>query len=450
MQEIRKSYYLIDKLIEANLNCDNYVPSKYNISISYDDNNYIVFNSLTRGIVLLSEEENTKLIDVHNNTSLCNDAIQFLIKNHYIVDAQIDETKRYFELYKTIKAFEPISTKKRKFKIYTTTYCNARCFYCFEEGIKRQTMTMDTADSVVQYIIKEKVDEKIELYWFGGEPLCNQSVIDYICSELSKNNVDFTSSIITNGYLFNQENIKKSVINWKLSFAEITLDGFGETHNKRKNYINPKSDPFEKTLENIHFLDDMNVNVLVRLNFDINNLESIKKLISFLTEDFVCSKNITIVPAMLMDDCFCYRNNTNIENQKVLYQELYQMRDFLKEKHFLEFTTLSDRFLKNHCMADNPSCSVINTDGRLFTCQSTDEKMCYGDIYNGITNSDVLDKWHNPKTIRNKCYDCCYLPECSPFDMCPAQNELCKMNYSFTVNRKLRATAHKLINKGKI
>lgn len=72
-------------------------------------------------------------------------------------------------------------------------------------------MTEETAEKVARYIITHApkgID--IRLDWFGGEPLYNEKVIDIITSRVASAGFNFSSSMISNGYLFNDTNLRKA------------------------------------------------------------------------------------------------------------------------------------------------------------------------------------------------------------------------------------------------
>ena len=96
-------------------------------------------------------------------------------------------------------------------------------------------MNEDTAEAVAKFIIKSYNGKKVSIQWFGGEPLCNISAIDKICTYLTEHKISYKSTMTTNGYLFDNEVVKKSVDVWNLQSVQITLDGLAETYNKVKN-----------------------------------------------------------------------------------------------------------------------------------------------------------------------------------------------------------------------
>lgn len=439
MKIVREMNTLVKLLLSQKYDAAKYIPSCFNV-IEKVEETYIVFNTFTRALIILDKHEFSLLNEQTNR--ITNETIIKLIKLNFLVDADIDETKQYTQIQNFNRVINLSNNKIKTFKIYTTTYCNARCFYCFEEGISKNNMSDKTADAVIDYIYKNKSDEKIKLYWFGGEPLCNQHIINKICTNLAENNVEYESTIVTNGYLLDKQLIDKAVNKWNLSLIQITLDGFGEEHNKRKAYVNPLSDPFNKTIENIKLLSKANIKLIIRLNFDNNNLSSIKKLIPFLKQNISDFHNVTVAPVLLKDNCFSNKSNTLMPDTDDVNMNdaLIELQEILYQSNMHYYSPVYKQLPTNSCIADNPKSVVISTDGKLYTCQNCDEEMCYGDIFNGITNSNLLDSWRNPKEVRKKCYNCVCLPECTSFDKCPVETHSCLQNKLYNIRKKMIAT----------
>lgn len=110
--------------------------------------------------------------------------------------------------------------------------CNLRCKYCYATGgnynLKRGLMSYATADSFISFCTKTfKTIENI--VFFGGEPLLNYEIIDYICNQFkilysqSKVQKIPTFGIITNGTLMNKKILE--ILNKHISFITVSIDG---------------------------------------------------------------------------------------------------------------------------------------------------------------------------------------------------------------------------------
>ena len=150
-----------------------YKKSKYNIFVPYEDSKTIIFNSLTGSIGLFDEETMEK----YNNDTFSLEETELLLKKGILVDCGYDElSKVNNDRVNGIKY-----TKGKFIRVWTTSACNARCYYCFEKGIATTKMTKETADQLVVFIDNMLNDgDKLTFEWFGGEPLLNVEIIDYI------------------------------------------------------------------------------------------------------------------------------------------------------------------------------------------------------------------------------------------------------------------------------
>ena len=122
----------------------------------------LLYNTLTCSLVLLTPDEAADIT-----------AQPELIDRWFLVPQEHDDRKACIEIRQMAALLTPATESINKYIILPTTGCNARCFYCFEKGTKPVTMTAETASKVVRYIVAHRGDKKVELRWFGGEPLVN-------------------------------------------------------------------------------------------------------------------------------------------------------------------------------------------------------------------------------------------------------------------------------------
>ena len=155
----------------------------------------LLYHVMTRAVVLLTPEEAKRMTDNPGS-------VPGLVAQWFAVPPGHDDRK----LAREVRAVGKMLEKKPKgitsYTILTTTDCNARCFYCYEKGRNRIPMQEETARKVVDFIIKNTPDKQVKLRWFGGEPLYNKEVISLICGELREAGIEFRSSMVSNGYLF--------------------------------------------------------------------------------------------------------------------------------------------------------------------------------------------------------------------------------------------------------
>ncbi len=125
-----------------------------------EDDGVLYFNALTREMIRVpKEEEFTEPVQ------------EYLDRHWFFVPAGTDDMKLADQVRSVMRYLVPQAEGVSSFVIFTTTDCNARCFYCFEKGCRKVDMTMETADAAADFILKNSGEHTAKLQWFGGEPL---------------------------------------------------------------------------------------------------------------------------------------------------------------------------------------------------------------------------------------------------------------------------------------
>lgn len=206
----------------------NYKLSKYNYIFSFNSSDY-VYNTFSGALVKLPKDGKDRLVNFDNYDSEPDSFLQLSIKNGLIIPVNIDET----EILNFTRSNAICQEKNIFYEILPTTACNARCFYCFENGVKHTSMTKETAQRVCDFIINQNPSkESVLIQWFGGEPLLCPDIITFITQtldrELSKRNVKIKYQMTTNGSLITNRMIGLFKDVWHISKVQITLDGTKE------------------------------------------------------------------------------------------------------------------------------------------------------------------------------------------------------------------------------
>ena len=255
------------------------------------DDGVLLFNVLTREMLLLTDEEYSALDRLSN------------LRDKWFMVPQTLEDKKYADQVQFIR--KTIHKKPQHitgYTIFTTTDCNARCFYCYEMGRSRISMSVETAHKAADYIAKHCGGEKVKLSWFGGEPLFNKQVIDVICGDLSEYGIEYKSNMISNAYLFDEETVNRAVNVWKLKWVQITLDGTEEVYNRSKAFIyKDGKNPYQIVMANIGRLLDAGIRVFVRMNMDEHNAENLFELAEELHERFADKKGLYAYSHVLIE-----------------------------------------------------------------------------------------------------------------------------------------------------
>ena len=267
-----------------------------------------MLNDLTHELLLLSEREYAdRLTD------------PTMIRKWFCVPVDFNDKKLAGQVRNMVRLMDPPTGIIEKYTIFTTTACNARCFYCFENGWKTTDMSEETAAQAAEFILRKSGDEVIHIDWFGGEPLYNAKVIDIISRRIQKSGRRYYSLMISNGYLFDDDMIRKARDLWNLQSVGITIDGTEPVYNRIKSYIYKEGNPFERVLNNIDRLQKAGIGLSIRLNMDRHNVEDLYQLVDVLGERFGGREHMYIVPKLLYENLPVRTIQRTGEQRKFLY-----------------------------------------------------------------------------------------------------------------------------------
>ena len=404
----------------------------------------MITNTFTRFFAVASEKEAEVIspnASVPSNwiANLTEKEFEDLADNRIFLDDSVNEFQTYLDTYGMLDHLLRGRTKFDRYNILTTTGCNARCYYCFEDGYysKPEHMSLDTAEKVSDYILRTHDDnKKIYIRWFGGEPLVNLKVIDYISNRLNNNRVDFYSTMSTNGLLCSKKVIEKALSSWRMSKIRITLDGWGDDHNSRKNF-HGVNDAFSIILDNIDAIVKAGIIMVVRLTIDSHNFESLLRLTNYLVEKYQGFNNFMMYSHCLHEDI----SRKTLENNPILFNKVNEYNDrltnMLMEAHVYDYERLQpDGFRMYLCAAQDPTKISITPSGGLCRCEClSNDEVTWGKVGGEIDNKDIYAYWHdNINNCREQCKDCILLPLCTPYSICPLSFIHCKRRFERNLN----------------
>lgn len=343
-----------------------------------------------------------------------------LAEDYDLVPGHKDETAFYMSIYKLMRTF----AKKKGFTGYMilpTLGCNAHCVYCYEKDRPRISMTGETVDRTIRYILEtRRKNTRLHLSWFGGEPLLRTDVIDSICLALAENGIEYKSSIVTNGSLINDDLIDKMIRDWHIEEAQISMDCAEQDYIARKNYDHYENN-YWNVMKNAEKLLSRNIAVGIRCNVDGGNIDQIPFFLSDLGSVIKEKNRLLVYFAPL----HAFRESPAFLPNR---EKLSASRAMVEQEGFRN-TAAEDlkRFRANRCMADQPSgYAVIAPGGDLYTCLHCEPGTSHGNIFQGTTRPDVWRSFTEAGDVREKCRECPLLPECTPFSKCPNRNDYCK------------------------
>ncbi len=381
------------------------------------DKGYLLVNNITQAMAYIWKSEYMHLFEKGWNTEY----MRFLKEHFFLVPLDYND---YEECEKLRKRFLPdldksiCFTNPSYFTILSTTECNARCFYCYEKGRAQFPMTDEIANKVADFIIKVRDKSKpVQIGWFGGEPTYNTKPMDIISTRLKEAGIPYSASIISNGYLIDEDMCKKFVDLYKINHIQVTIDGIGEKYDRVKNYIyNNDESAFDKVIENIERLLKAGIGVSVRMNLDLHNADSLKQLIHFLRQRLGHYGRL-LHPYVY--PIFEETAERDPEHRAKVFRQLEEIVFILDECDFMQDAKIHSGLKLQHCMVDSTDSILIGPKGDIGLCEhyTTDH------FFSHIDNYEEKD-WNEIQAFRDYlepnelCKDCPLLPSCLRIDLC--------------------------------
>lgn len=427
-------------------------------------------SSLRKPEVFPSQEENLKMADAFAGQGGMDgeELRKKLIEKHFLVPETFDEYEEACNFRRLAEILTPKTEEITEFTVFSTTDCNARCAYCYELGRPRRPMSDETARDAAAFIARVSGGKEVTLTWFGGEPLYNRRAIDVLTNELKSRGVAFRSKMVTNGFLFDEETVRTANAVWKLERVQITLDGTEEAYNRIKAYVgfwntgsardsgdspafgsgiqnmpdspeqvpsgrNDRRDlrknqetekdnctaktmdaeeksPYRRVLRNIELLLGAGINVDIRLNMNLQNVEDLSKLVDELSERFRGEKLLRVYSVALRD----FRED-DAEAEEIYAWDRLQRK--ILSSPIEGIRHLSRKYEAYGCMADHDGSLVILPDGQLGKCEHESENPLVGNIYEGITNPETVRLWKERVEVP-ECRSCAFASNCIRLRKC--------------------------------
>lgn len=388
--------------------------SHFNLEKTFHDGITILINTMTEAVISLTQAEYEVYANIEAAYSYADKLIVQLFLLGFLVKED-DSDLFKLEVIRQRSAFA--SSDAINITIYPTQECNARCFYCFENGEKRTPMTLETAKKVVEYITKNiTVNDEVVFRWFGGEPLVGAHIIDYITENVDTffdGKLKFNSIVTTNGFNISDDLIEKATKKWHTKKFHLTIDGYDKEHNKRKNYYDKSINAYQKLLSDMRKLIDAGIFVVCRFNLDKKNISQLDDILHDLEQFkhsdlfYIHTTTLRRPPNAPLEDYILAQDYDWAYD--IIWRKMYRYGFYDGIKHILPLR------LRGNCLACVMNEVLINSDGNLFKClqHTTDASHKVGDCTTGVVFNQNYLEWLDVSIKRENCQKCAYLPMCS-------------------------------------
>ena len=412
MQTIYQTVKPFDQLLKKQKvkKGETYRPMYYVVEQPVDEG-LLLYHTMTKAMLLLTPEE-AETYKTHP------EEMPDLIGLWFLVPQSHDDRLLSRQIRDVARMLEKKSDAITSYTILTTTDCNARCFYCYEMGRPRVPMSKETAEKTADYIIKHCCGEKVTLNWFGGEPLYNKPAISLICQRLRESDVDYHSTMVSNGFLFDDDTIKEAKDFWNLGWVQITLDGTEKIYNRSKAYIYKGINAYERVINNIHKLQDANIEVQIRLNIDMHNAENLMELTQQLHHEFLNPKGIKVYIRPLFEDTTGSKAMHDSEKRSYIFKKMESINNHLSEYGLARPVKLERKIKTKICQADNDQCVVIMPTGKIGKCEHYTEDHFIGHIANDEFDKAIVESFKERREEIEACATCPAYPNCLILKLC--------------------------------
>lgn len=403
--------------------------SKYNIQIGEYGNINIIYNSLSDKFLFTKEKSFDNIADI---SSIFLDK---LLSAGFVVEDDTDETQLYIDSARRIEN----DLTHTHLIINPTINCNFKCWYCYEKHVPSK-MSEDTIKNIHKYIeLSCKETQNLIISFFGGEPLLYYEevilpILIHAKNIADREKIQFSSNCTTNGSLFNAVRINE-LKKYNFNFAQITLDGDRDVHNKTRYYSNGHGS-YENIIDNIKELVRQHIHITLRINYTAENIQSIINIPHDLN-------NIPSIEKSYISVSF----HKVWQEKDVPNLEIYKAIDAFEKAGFKTSKIVLGAF----CYGDLRKSVLVNYNGDVYKCTAVDFEQTTRDGFldrNGkiVWENDSIERRMRKKFSNKPCLDCKIFPIChGGCSSKPLQNKGEYCIFDFDENKKLEVVKEKLL-----
>ncbi len=377
--------------------------SKYNICQKTENNDLIIYNTLSNKVIRLTEEYNSKLnlVSVEKNLP---EVIEFLRSAKIVTEKETEEE----EINSIHKQFLSTLASTIFITLIPTFKCNFNCPYCYENHEARSHLTDSDYEQLLEEINSSNIIKNVYINLFGGEPLLVFGrLISFISALKANKNLTVIGGITTNGYLLTPKRFNK-LYELGIKSYQITIDGNPETHNKNRCLTNgePTYDIIFKNLIDIKKKEG-EFHFTIRCNIDRDS--KIDKFIEDFKKHFKDDSRFSLFIFPISNWSNSLDCSNLISRGEILkkYTSLFKNNGI--QDHYLDFYINSDM----SCEYSYPNAFVVLPNGKIDFCtiyMNENSKLSIKNYFENIHH-------HNNKKLVTACTkkDCVLFPKCFGF-----------------------------------
>ena len=342
---------------------------------------------------------------------------------------QIDNLKTNNKLF-TEDSFEPMAgTLKAKTSgvikalcLHIAHTCNLNCSYCFASQGKyhgdRALMSFEVGKRALDFLVENSGKRRnLEVDFFGGEPLMNfdvvKKLVEYARSIEKEKNKNFRFTLTTNGVLVDDDVI--DFANKEMSNVVLSLDGRREVHDRyRVDYsgrgswdlIVPK---FQRFVEKRGGKNYYMRGTFTHANPDF--LEDIKTMLDLGFTELSMEPVVAAEgdPAALTEEDKPIVMKQYEDLAKLMLERDSEGKPFTFYHYMIDLKGGPCIYKRISGCGSGTEYMAVTPWGDLYPCHQFvgDEKFKLGNIYDGVTNTDIQNDFASCNVYaREECKDC--------------------------------------------
>jgi len=315
--------------------------------------------------------------------------------------------------------------------------CNLACKYCFlgnnnpekRKHFSLQNMNLETAEKALNFFIRqlEKNDnaEKPFIIFYGGEPLINFEVLDFLADRINKLRVtkscfnDATVSVVTNGLLLDEKKLKRlKELNVSVG---ISIDGCTEKSNALR--VDRAGNPaFSRILETLDMAKESGIGVGLSVTLNEEAIKNKSEMLALISKYNIKGFGFNI---LMPEETFKVSENYNEKATQFIIDMFVELRKLgiYEDRIMRKVKAFQDSYSepKLHfadCGATAGAQLVFVPDGSVGICHGClwDKKYFVSsvddDLFDAKTNPAFIEWSQLSPVNREECQDCAALGIC--------------------------------------